>query len=122
MSLAKRPRAWFVCLLPFLLTTLAMAPAAWSQNDPAGRPRNSHLRGFGNGWECDRGYTQIEGSCVAISVPAHAFLDSFGDGWECDRGYREVEEACEAVVVPARGLLDFTGHGWTCSRGFQKAA
>ncbi len=103
------------------LAALAIAPGlAWPQSDQPGRPSNSHSRSSASGWECDRGYTVVDGSCVAIPLPAHAFLDTFGDGWECLRGYHEVEGGCDVVPVPPNGRLDFTGHRWECARGYQK--
>ena len=123
MLRAARLRPWAGRLGSFLfLAALAFAPGiARAQDDLPGRPRNSHPKPFGGGWECDRGYAAVGGSCAAIEVPSHAFLDSFGDGWDCLRGYREVEGACEIVQVPPNALLDFTGHRWDCARGFRKA-
>src|SRR3989304_2205386 len=105
----------------FFLTVLTLAPGvASAQGEPIAQSPHAHAKPSGSGWECDRGYREVDQLCVAIQVPPHAFLNSRGDGWECDRGYREANAACVIVEVPPNARLDFGGRGWECDRGYQK--
>ena len=56
-------------------------------------PANGYLSPFGNDWECERLYRKVDGACVAVVIPAHAFAEdgSYGRGWRCEQGYRERE-------------------------------
>jgi hypothetical protein len=103
-----------------LFALLMIGPGvAWGQ-ESSEPPANAHPKLYGRGWECDRGYKEVQQSCVAVHVPPHAFLNSFGDGWECDRGYRETDGGCAIVEVPANAFLNFTGQRWECDRGYRK--
>ena len=88
----------------FLVALFALAcwpGVAATQEDAAGAaPANAHMKRYGSGWECDRGYRKVRRSCVAVEVPANAYLNVYGDSWECDRGYRKLGEACELIAVP----------------------
>lgn len=65
-----------------------------------------------------RGYREVDGSCVAIQIPANGYYvdSSSGSGWDCDRGFRAVKEACVAVVVLENAHLKTTRTGWKCNR------
>jgi len=69
-----------------------------------------------------QGYREVDGSCVAIQIPANGYsVDSSpGSGWECDRGFRAVKEVCLAVVVPENAHLKTSGTGWECNRPYNK--
>lgn len=85
-------------------------------------PENAHAKSYGNGWECDRGYRAVDGTCIAVKVPANGYFvgASYGVGWKCDRGYRKVDEACVTVEVPENAHLDYSGNVWECNRPYRK--
>jgi len=66
-------------------------------------PPNSHSHPYGRGWECDWGYREDDGLCIAIEVPANAFVSPLGISWECRRGFRQANDACVAIEVPENG-------------------
>ena len=89
--------------LLILLLTVALWPGiAAAQGDAAAAPLNAHMKRYGSGWECDRGYREVNAACAAVEVPENAYLadSSYGLGWECDRGYRQANEACTLIDVP----------------------
>ena len=45
------------------------------------------------GWDCERGYTEADGSCVRVAVPANGYLRDDGGDWECERGFRKAAES-----------------------------
>ena len=68
--------------------TLLLAFALWpaigtAQGGATGAPSNSHMKRYGGGWECDRGYRQINEACAAVEVPPNAYLvdSAYGRGW-----------------------------------------
>ena len=75
----------------FLALGSSVAPA---QDDPGEAPPHAHLKRFGGGWECDRGYRKSADSCVTVKVPANAHLNSSGRDWACDPGYRREGVNC----------------------------
>lgn len=81
------------------LAALALWPSvAATQDESAGAaPPNAHMKRYGSGWECDRGYRRVDGACVAVEVPADAYLEPSGLGWACNRGYRKVTGACAKI-------------------------
>ena len=86
-------------------------------------PENALATGssYGRGWECRRGYREVNETCIVIKIPENAYLNASGVRWECNRGFREFDKACVAINVPENGYLtesDF-GSGWKCERGFQ---
>lgn len=81
-------------------------------------PPNAHATH--SGWECNRGFHQVENSCEPVQIPANAHLDILGHDWECDRGFRQANQACERVSIPKDAHLDILGHGWECNRGFKE--
>jgi len=83
-------------------------------------PLNAHPNYSGTGWECDRGYRELGGECVAVQVPVNAQLSYSGHGWDCQRGYGEVGNQCLSVVLPANAQLNYSGHGWDCQRGYRE--
>jgi len=109
----------------FLIALLALS--SWSeiaaaQDESAGAaPLNAHVKRYGDGWECDRGYRDFRRSCVAVEVPANAHLDSWGHGWKCSRGYRKTNQACAKIEVPPHAFLSSSGSRWECGRGYRRA-
>jgi hypothetical protein len=108
----------------FLIALLALASwpgVAATQDDSAQAvvPLNAHMRSHGGGWECDRGYRSVRGSCVAVEVPTNAYLNSLGNGWDCNRGYRKANGACVKIEVPPHAFLGSRGSGWQCDRGYR---
>jgi len=86
-------------------------------------PENARAETHGTGWQCNRGFSKLEGACEPIRVPANAYLTSlsYGRGWECKRGFREVRNTCNAIEVPDNAYLNASGNGWKCHRGFQNS-
>lgn len=73
-------------------------------------------------WECNRGFHEVDGQCVAEEPPANAWpMDpTVGPAWICKRGYRQVGTACEEISIPANAYLNSFGDNWECNRGFRK--
>jgi len=121
----KTRRALSMRPLMLLALCIALPQAAFSQGTATPAPQNSHPKGYGTGWECDYGYREAAGSCVAIVIPSngHSTDSAFGPGWDCDRGYRSVSGNCIAVKVPANAHLTDTSYGrngWECDRSYQE--
>ena len=85
---------------------------------PKAYPTN---KSYGLGWECNRGYLEVDKTCRFVKVPSNAYLNSRGDGWKCDRGHRKVKEICVAIKVPSNGYLNDSSYGsdWKCDRGYR---
>ena len=50
--------------LLILLLVVALWPGlAAAQGDAAEPPLNSHMKRYGGGWECDRGYREANEAC-----------------------------------------------------------
>jgi len=104
--------------LVFLFTSVAFA-----QDHSGPPPENAHNRSFGGGWDCDDGYRQEDGACIAVVVPEDAFATerTYGKGWECRHGFKEADGAtCREVVVPPNAYLTSTGEDWACDRGYRR--
>ena len=120
----RRRLAASACLL-FGASLLAAYAGVSSQADERAPPRNAHASPDGGGWECSRGFREVEEACAPIRVPVNAHLDSFGNDWDCNRGYMKGDEGldCKAVKVPANAHAndeeDF-GTGWECDRGYRE--
>lgn len=86
-------------------------------------PDNAHAETYGNGWECNHGFSETDGTCAPIQLPANAYLTSlsYGRGWDCKRGFREIRRTCDAFEIPANAFLNAAGNGWKCHRGYQNS-
>jgi hypothetical protein len=119
-----------ICPVVLLALLITLPGAAFSEGVAATAPQDSHPKSYGHGWECDRGYREAAGACVAVKIPANGHLVdySYGHGWECDRGYREAGEAgqaCVAIKVPANAHSadSFYGRsGWECDRSYREVS
>src|SRR6185312_8936375 len=103
MSIEPRRRlAASACLL-LGVSLLAAYAGVSSRADDRGRPRHAQASLYGGGWECSRGFRQVEETCVPIKVPPNAYLSSYGRDWECNRGYIKDDEGlgCKVVKIPA---------------------
>lgn len=105
---------------------LAASASVSSRANERVPPPNAHTSPYG-GWDCSRGFSQVEGTCVAIRVPANAYLDSFGRGWDCNRGYVKDDQGlrCKAVRIPTNAHVDDEedfGAGWECDRRYRKVS
>ena len=96
MNRMGRPRAIALhSLVHFILVLLAIAPGVvFAQGSSGGIPKNAHARSYGSGWECDRGYREVNKACAAIEVPENAHLDHSGNDWDCNRPYRKRQDRC----------------------------
>jgi hypothetical protein len=126
ISMRIEPRSLLTisaCLL-FGASLLAVSASVSLEADERVPPRNAHASPYG-GWDCSRGFRQVEEACVPIRVPANAYLDSFGMDWDCNRGYIKDDQGlgCKSVKIPANahadGEEDF-GAGWECDRRYHK--
>ena len=114
-------------LLALAVVLAGLSGAALAQDEDAARPPNSHPERYGSGWECDWGYQEEDGTCVAVNVPANAYLTPLGASWECRRGFRresrgfgQDNDVCVPIKVPAHGYLDVnTFNGWSCEIGYR---
>jgi len=106
--------------LILLLSLTFAAGVASAEGNPVVAPRDAHMKRYGSGWECDRGYREVDNACAVIEVPANALLGSRGRDWECARGFRRVDQSCVAVKIPPNAYLDTHGPGWRCDRGYRQ--
>ena len=92
-------RRGVVCRLLVAAVALASWPsAAAAQESAAGMaPTNAHAKRYGRGWDCDRGYQSVDGSCATIEVPPNAFLKSNGRDWECARA--AIENGADGIMA-----------------------
>lgn len=71
MSRMRRPRAISIYSL-ILWALLAAAPGVvFAQVASIGIPENAHVKSYGSGWECDRGYRAVDEACMSVKVPAN---------------------------------------------------
>ncbi|NKB60262.1 MAG: hypothetical protein GKS00_28480 [Alphaproteobacteria bacterium] len=108
-------------VLLLLLFLLGIPNVAYAQASSVRVPENAHAKGYGSGWECDRGYRESAGTCLAIKIPENAFStnSSYGTGWECSWGYRQADDRCAAIMIPKNAYLNSFGDKWKCDRGFR---
>ena len=121
MSSLRRPPVIFIfSLFGFALLAAALG-VVFAQSGSVRVPDNAHARGYGGGWECDRGYRQVKGGCAAVKAPANAYLNNsaYGSGWECNWGYHQVDKSCVAIEVPLNAYLNSFGDEWKCDRGYR---
>lgn len=111
-----------VVLLSALL--LAWSTPVSAQRGGVTIPDNARAKGYGSGWECDRGYRVVGKACLEVLIPKNAFStnSTFGNGWECSWGFRQNKNACDAIKVPANAYLNSFGDKWKCNRGYRLAA
>ena len=110
MYLLLGSAALFVAALPF---------DEHAQASPSAIPDNARQRSYG--WDCNRGFRETAGNCVAVIVPANAYLSPEGTSWTCNRGFRPEGAACKAVQAPANAYVVDTRYdrGWQCNRGYR---
>ena len=116
----RRTRSMSICALIFLPLLAAAPGLIYAKGGSIEVPENSTAKSYGGGWNCDKGYRESSGACVAVKVPANAYPTnkSFGRGWECNRGYQQINESCGPIKVLVNGYLDYSGDKWKCNRGF----
>ncbi|MBT3361120.1 MAG: hypothetical protein HN403_15980 [Rhodospirillales bacterium] len=92
----KMRRIIAISLCSMLLTALrATAPGVvFAESASVRIPENATAKSYGGGWECNQGYREADGACVAIKVPENAHLDYSGNDWECNRPYRKRRDKC----------------------------
>ena len=56
-----------------ILFALLIAGPVFAQGHSVGMPEHASPERYGSGWECDRGYREINGTCIAVKVPADAY-------------------------------------------------
>ena len=91
----KSLRCTALCRLLIALLGLAFWPGTAEAEDvDAATPLNAHMKRYGGGRECDRGYRRVGRSCVALRVLMNAHLGYSGNVWTYDPGYRQQGETC----------------------------
>jgi hypothetical protein len=121
-----RPLVMSICML-FGASLLGASARVSSQVDDSLPPPNAQANRFGGGWECARGFRQVDERCVRIRVPANAYLDSFGDEWDCARGYVKDDHdvGCKILKIPANAHAGDGGTfdaGWECDPGYREVS
>jgi hypothetical protein len=98
-----------VILFGFLATSFIMMTA-----QAVAVPANATANTYGESWECNEGYREINKFCVAIERPKNAYLTnrSYDRGWACSYGYRELNNACIVFEVPKNAFLNSAGDDW----------
>jgi len=119
----KMRRPYVLPMHPLIcLALLAVVPGHVFARDPSvAMPEHASANRYGSGWECDRGYREANGACIAVKVPADAYATnaSYGPGWECNWGYREVDETCAAIKVPPNAYLTNASYGSGCGSAIE---
>ena len=84
-------------------------------------PDNAHEARYGEGWECNLGFREVENRCEAIDVPEHAFPtgSKYGAEWDCKRGFEKSDNNCLKIEVPVNGYLNSYGNKWQCEHGYR---
>jgi len=96
-SRSRTPALLLATCLCFLWPGLASTQEASAQ----AVPENAHVKDYGTGWECNRGYRLSEHKkCMKVEVPENAFLSFGGNGWKCHRGYRKGPDFCAMIEIP----------------------
>ena len=92
MSELRRTRSILVRLQILFGLLGAVHGHVFAQGGSVEVPENAHAKRYGNGWECNKGYREVNEGCAAVKVPANAYPtnQSYGRGWECNREYREL--------------------------------
>lgn len=86
-------------------------------------PANAKKASYGNRWECNPGFRQNAGACLAVAIPANAYSTNktYGKGWQCKYGYVEAtRETCTQLVIPVNAYLSTSGTAWHCERGYRR--
>src|ERR1700741_537969 len=79
-----RLRAFALTCLLVSSATLFVGPApvaAQTQASISAIPDNARPRSYGTGWNCNRGFRESVGRCVAVTVPPNAYLSPDGSSW-----------------------------------------
>jgi hypothetical protein len=114
----------FLGVVLLLALQLAWPAPVSAQRSGVTIPDNARAKGYGSGWECERGYRATGKACLAVQIPKNAFStnSTFGNGWECSWGFRQIKEACEVIKVPTNAYLNSFGDKWKCDRGYRSVA
>jgi hypothetical protein len=126
MRIESRRRLTAAACLLLGASLLAVYASASAQVGERAPPRNARASPYG-GWDCARGFRQVEEACVPVSVPTNAYLDSLGGDFDCNRGYIRDDQGlgCKAVKVPANAHADDEesfGAGWECDPGYREVS
>jgi hypothetical protein len=108
----------------FLIALLAVAlwpgVAATQEGSAGTAPPNAHMKRYGGGWECDRGYQKRAESCIPVEVPSNGYLDASGRDWACERGFKKGRRSCLALQLPTHAHLGYSGNRWACDPGYRQ--
>jgi hypothetical protein len=88
-------------------------------------PPNAHYSAGEQGWACNKGFSQVAGSCMADGddVPSASAFEVFDEGqWRCRPGYHRAGKYCVPATAPAHASYVAGGERWECNWGFQKIA
>ncbi len=93
IKIRKAP-ATSIYSLVLLALLAAVHGLVFAQAGSVELPDNALAKGYGSGWECERGYRAVNNACVTVNVAESAHLDSSGNDWECNRPYRKKQGKC----------------------------
>jgi len=59
-------------------------------------PDNARLNGssYGSGWDCKRGFREVDDACEPLQLPENAHIDYSGNDWDCNRPNRRQQDRC----------------------------
>ena len=117
---SQRTHVMPIYILIFLFLLIMSPSLVFAKSVSNNIPENATAKNYGDGWNCNQGYRESKGLCLAIKVPANAYLTnkSYGQGWKCKRSFREANNTCNHIKVPNNGYLDYTGVIVKCDRGY----
>jgi len=66
-------------------------------------PSNAHYSAGGQGWACNRGFTQVAGLCMVDSdvLPSQSAFEVFDGQWRCRPGYHRAGRFYLPGLAPA---------------------
>ena len=72
LHLTGRLSGKFAASLLLLMAFAIAVPLDASAQGRESIPDNAHRKSYGHGWECNDGFRETSGACVAVQVPANA--------------------------------------------------
>ena len=84
--------------LMLLLAFVFWRGVAAIQNHAADMPLNAHLKRYGSGWECDRGYRENGAACTAVGAGADAVRTCSGRALGAHGASDHERDGCGARV------------------------
>ncbi|MEM7316721.1 MAG: hypothetical protein AAF497_26610, partial [Planctomycetota bacterium] len=120
MKLCEIESGRVLACVAVLAIATTMTGAAFGQISSGTIPDNASQKRYGNGWECDLGYRNVQGACIAVLLPTNSYPNgrTYGQAWSCKRGFVETDGACIEIEIPENAYLNSYGDRWKCNRGY----